>query len=220
MSKVLSKENFVLALLLCFSQQGCLIVSQHGLALTRPPTYTTPPMVTLACNAATGTASIAVFTVGQHDSKVQCIAAIWPNGMTIWSADRLVGGPPYFIGSLTWNQLQTLFNQLRTTGVFDDISLSKWLWAPGQPRTVIYVRSDKRRACMQSSRADEHVFRRSDGRLSCETISQDQQETSASDKHLLLWWSLRDAITAALPGSGKICDFTWYLAAEEGLEAE
>lgn len=78
------------------------------------------------------------------------ILAAWPDGLIVWSIDRLKGGPPYRTGRVDPGRLAALLNQFDRDGVFADQGLNAGHFGPDSQFTTLFVKAGKKQVKMSS----------------------------------------------------------------------
>jgi hypothetical protein len=102
------------------------------------------------------------------------IIAAWPDGLIVWSNDRLMGGPPYRAGHVDPKRITALLIRFDKDGLFRDNRLNHANFGPESKFTTLFIQSGKKRTEMSSwhelmeesgeSVADHHGVSSLDGR--------------------------------------------------------
>src|SRR6266446_2223171 len=96
---------------------------------------------------------IAVYTEDwglASSGEPKLVLAIWADGHTVWSEDRVHGGAPYRSGQIDRKKLSSLLGRFEREGVFTDKKLSRVNRGPDWRFTAILLKSGKKRLKMQS----------------------------------------------------------------------
>lgn len=78
------------------------------------------------------------------------ILAVWKDGYTVWSEDRVRGGAPYHAGQVVPKRVNTLLANLERDGLFADESLARAHFGPDAKFTTILIRFNKKQIKMCS----------------------------------------------------------------------
>jgi hypothetical protein len=78
------------------------------------------------------------------------LLAVWPDGVAVWSKDRLKGGAPYLTGKVEPKRVAELLKRVEADGLFAD-KKTRWSnFGPDSTFTTIFLKSGKDTLKMQS----------------------------------------------------------------------
>ena len=78
------------------------------------------------------------------------IFAAWPDGFIVWSADRLMGGPPYRAAHIDPKRVTALLSRFDKDGLFAHERLNDANFGPDSQFTTLFIKSGKKQVKMCS----------------------------------------------------------------------
>lgn len=78
------------------------------------------------------------------------IFAAWPDGLVIWSRDRLNGGAPYRAGHIESKLVTSLLARFEEDGLFEEKKLNDVNFGPDSEFITLFIKSGKKRLKMCS----------------------------------------------------------------------
>jgi hypothetical protein len=137
------------------------------------------------------------------------VAAVWPDGHAVWSADRQMGGPPYRAGRVEARKVADLLRRFDRDGLFADDALNRPNVGHHSQFHTVLVKSGKKQVRMQSW----HELWEADGGWvgtdgGLELTDRPRLEVLRGEpaKYLyyrMVWAETRAAIADLLPADGK-----------------
>ena len=137
------------------------------------------------------------------------ISAIWPDGQMIWSENPVLGGEPYFSGTITPGEFVRVFKRIESDGYFSIESLKHDRVGPDSKFTSIVLKNKESKLRMTSW----HEVFESNGKTVCTSggvrpLRGKRLEPLANDKleyvhYRLAWAELRLMISQLTPSDSK-----------------
>jgi hypothetical protein len=78
------------------------------------------------------------------------VFAAWPDGLIVWSGDRLMGGPPYRAGHLDPKRVTALLARFDKDGLFANERLNDANFGPDSQFTTLFIKFGKKQVKMCS----------------------------------------------------------------------
>jgi hypothetical protein len=139
------------------------------------------------------------------------ILAAWPDGLIVWSGDRLRRGPPYRAGRVDPGRITALLARFDKDGLFGDERLNHGHVGPDSEFTTVLIKSGKKQVEMCSWHelgedsgfwvADQDGLAALDGRRRLEVLRK------APSEYLFfrfVWSETRSKLGDLIPGEGTI----------------
>jgi hypothetical protein len=143
--------------------------------------------------------------------KPAIILAAWPDGLIVWSDDRLRGGPPYRAGHVDPRRVKALLTAFDQDGLFADERLNDGHFGPDSQFTTVFVKSGKKQVEMRSWHelyeeggglvVDHHGVSFLDGRHKLDVLRK------APADYLffrLVWSETRSKLAELMPGESTV----------------
>ncbi|MBI5387843.1 MAG: hypothetical protein HZA90_24540 [Verrucomicrobia bacterium] len=162
----------------------------------------------------TSAPTLAIFTTGagrpRPNPGPKILAALWSDGMVVWSASRIEGGPPYQRGRFARAKLDSLLQGLEQKGAFTNAALARGWLGPDASFTTIAINDGPRRLRMRSwhelsgQRTNLVVTAHGVELLGKRDREQVMREQPASYRQFQSTWSeIRQAVAALIPEAGE-----------------
>ena len=141
------------------------------------------------------------------------IFAAWPDGLIVWSGDRLMGGPPYRAGHIDPKRVAALLSRFEKDGLFADKKLNDANFGPDSQFTTLFIKSGKKQVKMCSWHelmersdklvADDHGAAVLDGRRRLDVL----RKTPADYLfYRFVWSETRSRLADLIPGESTATD--------------
>ena len=141
------------------------------------------------------------------------IFVAWPDGLVVWSHDRIKGGAPYYSGQVEPKKVTALLSEFERDGLFANKKLNDAHFGPDSHFTTLAVRSGKNEVKMQSwherfeangkTVASSHGVSGLDGKSRLELLS---KEPADYLYFRFVWSETRGKLMDLIPIDGKQVD--------------
>jgi len=138
------------------------------------------------------------------------IAAMWPDGRSIWSKDKILGGAPYYRGRISPEVLGKTLREFEADKAFSAPNMRRDYFGPDAIYTVIYLalpgHAFYRCSWHEISELNPTTVATSSGLASLDGKTREQVLAGDTQDYLnyrALWKRIREKVSSLLPRNGE-----------------